>query len=114
MNSNNRKVSLVAWYYKDNYLRNREWYKETIWMSFEDIKIPVPIGYHNILKTQYGDDYMTPIKTPGMHEGFTCISTNESYTSFLPTLRRKYKKESFNMRKKMFLQHIGLYKNSKN
>lgn len=34
-------------------------YKETLWWDFEDTKMPVPIGYDEILTTIYGD-YMTP------------------------------------------------------
>lgn len=30
-------------------------YKEAIWMDFENITIPVPIGYDRILETKYGD-----------------------------------------------------------
>ncbi len=34
-------------------------YKEAIWWDFEDVKMPVPNGYDEILTTIYGD-YMTP------------------------------------------------------
>ncbi len=34
-------------------------YKEMLWWDFEDTKMPVPVGYDEILTTIYGD-YMTP------------------------------------------------------
>jgi lipopolysaccharide cholinephosphotransferase len=34
-------------------------YKEMLWWDFEDVKMPVPVGYDEILTTIYGD-YMTP------------------------------------------------------
>jgi lipopolysaccharide cholinephosphotransferase len=30
-----------------------------LWWDFEDVKMPVPVGYDEILTTIYGD-YMTP------------------------------------------------------
>lgn len=36
----------------------KEWYDEMVYVPFENIKIPVPVAYDNVLKTQYGD-YMT-------------------------------------------------------
>ena len=36
-------------------------------MPFEDIVVPVPIGYEQALKAQYGHNYMTPIKEPTVH-----------------------------------------------
>lgn len=39
----------------------KDWYGQIISMPFENITIPVPIGYDNILKTKYRD-YMVPIR----------------------------------------------------
>ena len=36
-------------------------FKDVIYLDFEDMKIPCPAGYDKILRTVYGDDYMTPI-----------------------------------------------------
>ncbi len=44
----------------------KEMYRETVLMPFENIMIPVPIGYDTILKTAYGD-YMVPVYAPN-HE----------------------------------------------
>lgn len=39
----------------------KEWYADCIWMPFENIQVPAPIGYDEILTTLWGD-YMTPVQ----------------------------------------------------
>ena len=63
----------------------RDWYSETILMPFEDIQMPVPIGYDEILKNQYGD-YMTPVKAPNMH-GTTIFDPDRPYKEVLHALK---------------------------
>lgn len=36
----------------------KEWFAETEEMNFEDIKVQVPSGYHQVLMTLYGNEYM--------------------------------------------------------
>ena len=43
-------------------------YESTIEVPFETTTIPIPIGYEQILKLQYGDDYMTPKHINSSHE----------------------------------------------
>lgn len=38
-----------------NETRKKEWYSDTIYLPFENITVPVPIGYDEILKARYGD-----------------------------------------------------------
>ena len=45
-----------------------ECYEKTIEMPFENITIPVPVGYEQILKLRYGENYMTPVKNWGTHD----------------------------------------------
>ena len=45
----------------------KEWYGESILVPFENIMIPIPRGYDEILKVMYGD-YMTPIQNKQSHE----------------------------------------------
>lgn len=66
----------------------KEWYKETLWLPFENIKLPVPIGYHEILTKEYGD-YMKPVKAPSMHGGFLVLDPSKDYKEYLPQLRRE-------------------------
>ena len=51
------------------YKYKREWYEERIKVPFENIMIPIPVGYAEVLNTMFGEDYMTPkrVQTPG-HE----------------------------------------------
>lgn len=41
-------------------------YDQTVWMPFEHIQVPVPAGYDEVLRLQYGD-YMKPVKAPTQH-----------------------------------------------
>lgn len=65
--------------------RNLEWYSDTLYMPFEHIMIPVPIGYDEILKNEYGD-YMTPVKAPTMH-GSVIFDPDRSYVEVLKDLK---------------------------
>lgn len=53
---------------KWNYRLPKSSYESVIWMPFETIEIPVPAGYDMILRTNYGDDYMTPRPGGGSHD----------------------------------------------
>ena len=62
-------------------LRNKEIYRDTIILDFENMKIPAPIGYDEMLKTFYGD-YMTPRKESNIH-GDVFFDTEQSYRNFI-------------------------------
>ncbi len=66
-------------------IRRREWLRETIYMPFEDIMMPVPIGYDGVLRDQYGD-YMTPVKAPTLH-GSVIFDTERPYTEVIKDIR---------------------------
>lgn len=91
--SNNHQVSLISWIFEERYLREKEWYNDTIYLPFENIMMPVPGNYDAILKTQFGD-YMKPVKTPTMHGGFAALDPDHSYCDYLPIIRRKKRKEA--------------------
>lgn len=65
--------------------RKQEWYSDTVYMPFEDIQMPVPVGYDEILTNQYGD-YMTPVKAPSYH-GSVIFDTERSYTEVLKDIK---------------------------
>lgn len=74
-----------------------KWYSDTIYMPFEDIQMPVPIGYDEILTSMYGD-YMTPVQAPTCH-GTVIFDTERPYTEVLKDIKsgkidiRKYLNE---------------------
>lgn len=43
-------------------------YEQMIRVPFENTTIPVPVGYEQILRVYYGDDYMTPMQGGSDHE----------------------------------------------
>ena len=63
-------------------IRDKELYKEKIYIKFENTTIPCPIGYHKILADYYGDDYLTPKKEPTFH-GQVFFDTEKSYKEYL-------------------------------
>ena len=83
-------VFLANRYKKSNnstFLLNAKLYSDTLMMPFEDIIIPVPIGYDVILKNWYGD-YMKPVKAPSMH-GNVIFDVDRPYKEVLKELREK-------------------------
>ncbi|MBO7617620.1 MAG: LicD family protein [Bacteroidales bacterium] len=66
--------------------RDKEWYKDTLFFPFEDMMMPVPSGYDQILRKQYGD-YMVPRQAPTYHGGFWKLDPETPYELFLPELR---------------------------
>jgi lipopolysaccharide cholinephosphotransferase len=70
---------------------DRHIFDETVWLDFEQMKVPAPKGYDKLLRTQYGDDYMTPQKTSTYH-GELVFDTEHSYLDVMPEVKRKYRK----------------------
>lgn len=65
-----------------------EWYRKTIYLPFEGIKVPVPIDYDKVLSTQYGKNYMIPYKSDSMHGGFAALDAERPYWLYLQKLRK--------------------------
>lgn len=55
----------------------KEWFDKTVFLPFDDMKLPCPECYDSILKEEYGD-YMTPVKNGSFH-GDTYIDLNTPY-----------------------------------
>ena len=51
-----------------NVKRKLESYSETRYYDFEMLKVPVPVGYDEVLRTPYGNNYMTPVQAGSGHE----------------------------------------------
>lgn len=75
----------------DSIMFPRQIFDETVWVDFENIKVPVPKDFDTFLRTQYGDNYMTPIKAPTYH-GELVFDTESPYTEILPRVRKEYRK----------------------
>lgn len=71
----------------DKFLRDKHWYDETIYMPFEDVMMPVPAGYHEILTKQYGD-YMIPVQAPSYHGGFWKLDPDNGFECYFPEMKR--------------------------
>ena len=54
-----RGSKLKAWTEVKNEVYEKEWFKEAIYLPFEDMTIPIPCGYDPYLKHRFGD-YKTP------------------------------------------------------
>ena len=52
---------------RDNYFISAEAYADVIMVPFENIMVPIPVGYDEILRVKYGEEYMTPINIGAGH-----------------------------------------------
>lgn len=77
----------------DDICLSKHLFDETIMMPFEHMQVPVPAGYDVFLRTQYGDNYMTPLKAPSYH-GELVFDTEHSYKEMAPRVFEQYKKEA--------------------
>lgn len=64
-------------------------YDGTLMMKFEDIEIPVPVGYDALLRIFFGDNYMTPIHEATAHAAMI-YDTERPYTEVQARLRREH------------------------
>ncbi len=56
---------MSGWASYDRYRFKPEWFKETVYLPFENIIIPVPGNYDEVLRSEYGD-YMQIIRGDGV------------------------------------------------
>lgn len=74
-------------------LFDRHLFDDTVYMDFEDIKVPLPAGYDRYLRILYGDDYMTPRQDPTEH-GELVVSTTRSWREVAPEVCRQWRKDT--------------------
>ena len=65
-------------------------YEDTVWLDFEDLKVPAPIHWDEYLTTMYGSNYMTPLKDPTAH-GDLVIDTQHDYRELLPDVQKAFR-----------------------
>lgn len=69
--------------FQHNYpIVNRRLYGEPEWVEFEHIKMPIPQCPHDILRLQFGDNYMTPLHEDSVH-GSLHFDVEHSYKEHL-------------------------------
>ncbi len=74
---------------------DRHIFDDTVWLNFEDKMVPAPIGYDQLLRTQYGDDYMTPVRAASYH-GELVFDTEHSYRDIIGNVQRQYRRSLWN------------------
>lgn len=81
-NSRTKRVGTIAGLFDNQrFIFEREpWESKPIRLDFEDIKVPVPESYDEILKHSYGD-YMTPKQEKNNH-GETFFSATIPYDKY--------------------------------
>ena len=102
----NRYISCYSFQVNpEHFLRDKEWYSETVYLPFEDMMMPLPKEYDKILELQYGD-YMTPVKAPSYHGRFWALTAEKSYKECLLEKRKDIIHDQvqgyFNRIKKLF------------
>ncbi len=90
----NSKIA-VPCFVRDNFkkwTKDKEWYKYTIELPFEEIMMPAPKDYDKVLTAQYGANYMIPVHEPTMH-GNVLFNPGRDYRVVLKELRKKRRAE---------------------
>ncbi len=76
------KFTFRAGHRKQLYHMKHEWYSENSNVDFEMLKISIPQGYDNVLKSFYGAEYMTPKNSASLH-GCVIIDVDVSYNEWV-------------------------------
>lgn len=66
--------------------QKKEWFSDSVNISFEGEQFPVPVGYDSVLKSYYGNNYMIPSQAPSMHGGLI-IDLNKSYKDVIKEMK---------------------------
>ena len=75
--------------YKGSVVFPKNFFFETIYMPFEDIQVPVPLKYEEILIGYYGKKYMVPIRSSTLH-GNVIFNPDCSYKETLAIIRKEH------------------------
>lgn len=75
------KVDYITDYFAGVESVQREWYSDIVYLPFENMMVPAPVGYDHLLKCRYGD-YMTPAKIPNLHDGIF-LDPDKPYTKYM-------------------------------
>lgn len=72
----------------------KRYFSEVKYVKFENIKIPIPIGAHEIMEKYYGKDYMTPKQASTVH-GDVLFSTDRDYREVIEEVRKTKNTEKY-------------------
>lgn len=97
-----------------------EWFKDMLWMPFENTYVPVPIGYEDVMAKNFGSGYMNVVMGGGMHDypGFKELAQeyirktgeDHKYNVDKEILVRKYNSREFEKKNKqviVFLPYLA-------
>ena len=84
-NNGDKLIGTIAFSFENKrFIFSRKWWEsKVVLVDFEDMKVPIPEDFDELLKHSYGD-YMTPVQEPTNH-GELLFSTNVPYTKFTQT-----------------------------
>lgn len=77
----------------DKLIFDKHIFDNTLWVPFENMEVPIPSEYDKFLRTQYGDDYMTPVMAPTNH-GQLILDPDHNYKELLPEVRKQYRRSA--------------------
>ena len=60
----------------------REWVDNVVYMPFEMLTVPVPVGYAECLEAGFGKDWRVPKQVSALH-GSILFDVDKSYTEYL-------------------------------
>ena len=72
----------VQYTYDPKVFRKKAWYNETVDLPFEMIQVKAPAEYTEVLKYNFGEGYMTPVRQPAGH-GYPFYAGQEEYFRFI-------------------------------
>lgn len=67
--SGSSHIAFIAKYLNDpQNFYERDWFDDPVYLDFMGFSMPCPREYDKVLRTEFGDDYMTPKRVPALHE----------------------------------------------
>lgn len=78
---NSEYVACVMFDEIPRYKFKREWFNSTIDIKFQNQTISCPISYHEVLRVEYGDNYMIPTRAKSKH-GDTFFDIKNGYDMY--------------------------------
>ncbi len=85
-----------------DYYLPKETYRDLIRVPFENMMVPIPKNYDEVLRHKYGDNYMTPVQATSGHE-------YPFYNEFIRSLMETFGVDDFDEAKKHIEKLSGEY-----